>query len=97
MKTPSVNISSFNKAKKKDIQGTDTVWKMLIINKAPQWIWKAQNMRDSMQPEVRAAWDGPKSQFLQERQIANKTGAGSGQGDSKVDIWGSSCNTKVKL
>ena len=54
MKTPSVNIFSFNKAKKKDIQGTDTVWKMLIINKAPQWLWKAQNMRDSMQPEVRA-------------------------------------------
>lgn len=35
MKTPSVSTSSFNKTKMKDIQSTDTAWKMSITNKAP--------------------------------------------------------------
>lgn len=34
VKTHGISIFSFNKAKK-SIQGTDTAWKMLIINKAP--------------------------------------------------------------
>lgn len=35
MKTPSVSTSSFNKTKMKDMQSTDTAWKMSITNKTP--------------------------------------------------------------
>lgn len=47
IKTPSVSISRVNKTKRKDIQSIDTVWKMLITNKAPLSAARSKGRLDS--------------------------------------------------